>query len=442
MRRTDHQLVQSVLDGSVTREEFDAFQQRLRAEPELAVLYKEYALLDHTLHEEFDGKPAGEMVAGEDAGTPRPTVLILILLIVCATAVILFFTKPWDRTPQTENIALVTFSLDAVWQVDGFNRKVGSATGVSAGAIIHLSQGRTGIHLGPSIVAHLEGPAEATLVARDTLYLSSGAMFLDSGETQETVTISTPQCALTSQGAHYGILADSEGTTEVHVVRGTVEIKTNGNRTNLAAGNAVRIHKNASAYSIPLDVRTFPKTLGRYRYVPIEVFDRKGWRVEYGNPKFSEDRIEGSNYAIYQAIPDVDANAAARGVLLLTINVGKPTSGEFHTDGWAGVSLYQNRQEILFFGDPYGLAEGWALDVKNQTAAILSKPLVSGPKSVTLRYQSRTGDVTLHEGGFPLKPPFCKSRIQPGIRMDRIRLAASSGASLTVNSLSLRLSSE
>ena len=55
MNRNDHHLIQQVLDGNVSPEAFDGFQQRLREEPELLQLYGEYALLQHTLCEEFEG---------------------------------------------------------------------------------------------------------------------------------------------------------------------------------------------------------------------------------------------------------------------------------------------------------------------------------------------------------------------------------------------------
>jgi hypothetical protein len=66
------------------------------------------------------------------------------------------------------------------------------------------------------------------------------------------------------------------------------------------------------------------------------------------------------------------------------------------------------------------------------------KPVV-GPRAVTLRYDPRTGSVSLHDGGVPLRPPFCEGRIPAGTRFDEIRIGASAGAALTVNSLVIRV---
>ena len=57
MKRADHQIVQQVLDGSVTKEVFDGFQERLRGEPELVKLYGDYASMHHSLCEEFEDEP-------------------------------------------------------------------------------------------------------------------------------------------------------------------------------------------------------------------------------------------------------------------------------------------------------------------------------------------------------------------------------------------------
>jgi hypothetical protein len=57
---------------------------------------------------------------------------------------------------------------------------------------------------------------------------------------------------------------------------------------------------------------------------------------------------------------------------------------------------------------------------------------------VTLRYDARSGEVTLHEGGLPLADPFCTGKVPPGTRFDEIRIGASAGAALAVNSLHIR----
>jgi hypothetical protein len=129
-------------------------------------------------------------------------------------------------------------------------------------------------------------------------------------------------------------------------------------------------------------------------------------------------------------------------VLLATLDVGKPSEGEFHTDGWAGMSFFNKNVEILFFGDSFGTHTTWSLDVKQSVPVILPERPVTGPRMVTLRYDPRTGEVSLHEGGVPLGPVVCSGKIPPGSEFDEIRLGASSGAALAVKSLVIQVGGE
>ena len=163
--------------------------------------------------------------------------------------------------------------------------------------------------------------------------------------------------------------------------------------------------------------------------------------MDYGQPAISENRIDGMNYAAYLRLPEA-LPAEGGGVVMVTLETGTPAEGEFHTDGWAGISFYHGETEVLFFGDPFGVEKTWALDVKQDLPDILPDPPVTGPQTVTLRYDSRSGEVSLHDGTPPLTAAFCRGRLPVGTRFDGIRLGASAGAALAVNSLLVRASSE
>ncbi|MDC1448255.1 hypothetical protein N8218_01225, partial [bacterium] len=49
--RKNEDLIQSLLDGELSQADFDLFQDRLRAEPELRRAYMDYASLYHALSE-------------------------------------------------------------------------------------------------------------------------------------------------------------------------------------------------------------------------------------------------------------------------------------------------------------------------------------------------------------------------------------------------------
>ena len=111
------------------------------------------------------------------------------------------------------------------------------------------------------------------------------------------------------------------------------------------------------------------------------------------------------------------------------------SSDLFHTDGWAGMSFFSKGTELLFFGDAYGPERTWSLDVKQRIPVILPGNPVLGAGKVTLRYDCKTGAVSLHQGSVPLGPAFCSGKLPTGVSFDEIRLGASSSAALTVRSL-------
>ncbi len=442
MKKADHQWVQRVLDGDVTPEEFDAFQKRLREDPDLVKLYGDYSLLQHTLHEEYEGGYFQESVPQGSVRRFAGLPLLLAAAALLVLAAVLWF-RPWRAAGGVEDVAVIAFSVDAVWQIDGSTRNLGGATGVGAGSGLRLRQGRASISLEPSVIAVIEGPADVTLITKEALHLSKGRGFFHRGGTGDGLIVTTPRLTAVDSGTEFGIEVKDQGPDEIQVREGSVKVtaQTGGAGVLLEAGNAARVSAAGGIERFPADGRHFATGLGRFHPVLAGDFKKDDWRVEYGNPSISERRIEGANYAAFMRLPEPQP-AGENSVLLATLEVGKPAAGEFHTDGWAGLSFFSKGNEVLFFGDSYGAKSTWSLDVKQRIPVVLPVQPLIGPKTVTLRYDPRTGHASLHEGGVPLKVPFCEGNLPPGTRFDEIRIGASAGASLTVNALELRVGGE
>lgn len=441
MKRDDHHLIQQVLDGAITPEAFDAFQQRLRDEPQLAALYQEYALLHHTLCEEFEG--GGE--AEHAAPGPEPRMLGIRALFAVAAVIVLaavaWWLQPWAG--RAEDVARVTFSEDAVWQIEGTSRNAGGATTVTRGCVLYLRQGRAGISMEPPAAAVVEGPAEMTFVSKNSLRLSRGRGYFRREGNGGKPTVTTSDLTIAGPDGTFGIEAIPNGPDEAHVIEGRVEIVSNGGHESagVAAGEAARVPASGPVQRFRADPERFATSLGRFKSVVSGPFDQAQWRLEYGKPSFAAHRIEGVNFSAYLRMPEPEP-AGANSILLATLEVGKPVAGGFHTDGWSGMSFYSSGSEVLFFGDSFGTKATWSLDVKQRIPVIHPEQAVRGPRKVTLRYDSRSGEVSLHEGGPPLKAAFCSGKIPAGIRFDEIRLGASAGAALAVNSLGIRIGGE
>ncbi len=159
------------------------------------------------------------------------------------------------------------------------------------------------------------------------------------------------------------------------------------------------------------------------------------WRLERGSPDLKGGHLEGRGFEAYFSLPP-DSLSAARPVLLATIKtVAAPA---FHTPGWSGFSLYQDGYEICFFGDSYGPEETWSLDVKRRLRPLMPSPFLSGPRTMTLRYDRRDGTIEIHEGDVPGEQPLMRSKILPGLVFDQVRIGASDEAILALSEIKVR----
>lgn len=159
------------------------------------------------------------------------------------------------------------------------------------------------------------------------------------------------------------------------------------------------------------------------------------WRLERGSPELKGGHLEGRGFEAYFSLPP-DGLSPERPVLLATIETVDAPS--FHTPGWSGFSLYQDGYEICFFGDSYGPEETWSLDVKRRLLPLMPSTFVSGPRTMTLRYDRRDGTIEMHEGEVPAGNPLVRSKILPGLVFDQIRIGTSDQAVLALARISVR----
>jgi hypothetical protein len=437
MKRADHHLVQQVLDGDIDRDGFDEFQNRLRKESDLVDLYTDYARLHHTLYEEMEG--AGSLGAYQETssrGVWIPSwVAVAALIMLCAAG---WWTWKWLDRRFPREAAVMTFSLDAAWHLEGASRTSGGATGVKAGGTLELLHGRAAISLKPAVRAVIEGPAKVVVTSADSLHIDQGRGSFHRAGNGGRLTVTTPRFTALDSGTEFG-LETFPTVDELHVISGRVKVSANGSGETrmLDAGGAVAVSGDGRIDTRSTDGRSFPSGLGRFTSVVSGDFAPAAWRIQHGTPSITPRRIEGVNYSVFLRLPLIIPEDEA-GVMLVTLELGKAADAEFHTDGWAGMSFFSHGVEMLFFGDSFGTRPTWSLDVKQRIPVILPDPPVTGEKVVTLRYDARTGEVTLHEGGLPLAEPFCSGKVPPGTRFDEIRIGASAGAALAVNSLHIR----
>lgn len=445
MKRADHHLVQQVLDGEISREGFDGFQRRLRDDPDLIKLYGSYASLNHSLNEELEDGQADPLAASSRQSRLRAWRAPLIVAAVLAISFIAWSLPQWFYGGKNSgNVAIASFSIDAAWRIDGPSKILGGTTALSTDSVLHLQAGRASISLKPSDSLIVEGPASLRIPSAESIEILNGKCLVQQSGRNHKLTVSTPQFAKITSGNCFGIFIDPEQKSdEVHIIEGNLEVlpRHESNTTQLVKGDAVRSVNGAATTRLPQQTRTFPNRLDRFNSLPLMPFRKSDWRASYGNPNMTDSRIEGANFAImrkFQSPLPLKENS----VLLVTLQCAEPTTGKFHSDGWAGMSLFSKGTEMVFLGDPYGSGPSWGLDVKNAEPPSPRITNTAGSATMTIRYDSGAGLISLHEGGLPLKPAIYSGKIPSGTRFDELRLGASAGAALSVTSLQVRSSGD
>jgi len=436
MRKQDHILMQKVADGKVSRNEFNAFQERMRKEPELLVAYRDYSLLHHSLCEEFEGMPLGRLseftvtgnawaVAG---GFAAAAALVLLAAVV--------FLKKKDAAPVSAIAAKLEFSEDAIWSMKGV------ADGkVRNGEELDLIQGRAELVLATGAVALIEGPAKLRVDNSEEIFLKEGRGFFRLTRKDARLEVATPSLLAVDLGTAFGISASRDKPDELQVTEGKVRLMVGGEQkgADLVAGDGARVDAGAKVERFEVEGNGFAEELGNFRSVIGDRLEKADWRMGKGGMEVKYGTMSGTDFEAYRRVPALE-NLTKGTVVLASMEVMDPEEGEFHTENWAGMSLFKNGEEILFFGDSFGPEKTWSLDVKQAEPVILPEEYLPDAMMVTMRYEFSTGRVTLHAGGLPLKAPFCTGWLKPGQTFDEVRLGAAPGAAIAVKLAEVRVS--
>ncbi len=132
----------------------------------------------------------------------------------------------------------------------------------------------------------IEGPAVWQLSSDQRLQLEAGKLLAQVPKTGVGFTVVTPTAEVVDLGTEFGIDVDQQGATELHVIRGRVELKPaaaeaapTARTTQIVAGQAVRISASGQAASpIPLDRSRFAAVrTAAARSAPVAAGRREPW---------------------------------------------------------------------------------------------------------------------------------------------------------------------
>lgn len=427
-RRSDEETIQRVLDGKMDAIGFEAFERRLLAEPELRALFRSYNLSHHLLVEKFGNSEPG-VLAFRKPKRGRAGMILAIAACAAALAVATVFLG------NGSGAAKVVFGPESHGRIIGDPGEC-----LVPGGRIELEHGSASVDLPGGGRAYFEGPGTLECVASGELRLHEGRVWFGEGG---SLVCETRNLRVVAGGAEFGLIADGDNRQELQVLGGEVELSANGSAPEAVGaglrvaweGGALESRNDALAFSagFPRAVEVFSDDFNDPDYTPLagKRPDVGGgaWTVERGGPvvvKGLLDTSSNTRQVAYAPLAELPINELSH-VFLLTIETEDPGTHDFHSEGWAGVSLYTGDIERIFVGDPCGPEDGWALHPVGYEARH-SCPLLHGKTTVTLRYDFRSGLAQLFEGTDTSGPALASEWISPGLSFDRIRIANGSQA--------------
>jgi len=278
------ELLSSLIDESISDEQFARLDQRLQQDPETRRLYLDYLQIHDDLHTLAvrmvvdDGWAQLSTAAPRDSGgsgdvaTPRvaanqtsrsddpsgakvvagrklrPTMFVgLAVLVLVALSAFLWtgLLRQPAAPPATlpESFATLTRATDCVWE-GPTQPQLGDTLPVGA---VTLLQGMAEIRLANGVDILIEAPASMQLVDAGSSVLNAGRVVARVPPTAVGYVIDTPKARVVDLGTEFGVCVEPDHETIVQVFAGTVvaELKTSApadkRSHRLVAGETVRI---------------------------------------------------------------------------------------------------------------------------------------------------------------------------------------------------------
>ena len=453
--RNDLEFILAALDRSITEEEFEELESRLAHEPGLRKLYLKHCQLQHALTEEFEGVHGlpDRFRALDQAPVPRRVVFGTVLAaaaIVMAMGVAAFFITVKGPGPR----AAVSFGPLAAGEL-GQGRVGRTDTEMEIGSQLTLERGTAEITLASGVRTLVEGPAIIKITDRNSVALPSGRAWFDVPRGAEGFICETESLVVKDLGTRFGVSAEEEGHCEVFVEWGRVqawplkrpeeaiELRTGDRRT----WNGARFIESEEKVEFVSDhpridlifQDLFNESDGTPLHDKLPTVGLGSWQVEKGMPRLVDQLVDtsGGQVEAFASLPGDVLNDRDH-ILLVSLEVDEPDSRRFHSEGWAGISLFTGTEERIFFGDPFGPGVSWALHPFGSDAVMPSPPL-QGKRTVSLRYDYRTGLAELFEGLHCAGQPLASEWIPAGLKFDRLRIGNGEGGDLAVRRLEVRV---
>ena len=283
-------LVEAFCDGAASAAQRSMLNARLAVDPNARLFYLGYL----QVHAELAWKRRGAIDPDMAPKRPRSVVLRILgpaailnrpvfwsSLVVALMFYGTFTVISWnlrgdnlsrDTKPAERAIATIQIAKNVRWSPDSKRRRVDSA--VRRGELLKIDAGLVELHLERGAILLVDGPAAWSIDGDNRATLKRGRLLAKVPEAAVGFTLTTPTAEIVDLGTEFGVEVVQDGTADVHVLKGQVNVRgTNGSENRqarqLRAGQSVRITSTGA------ELQSDPKIATKFARLAQDGTDKK-----------------------------------------------------------------------------------------------------------------------------------------------------------------------
>ncbi|MEK6237586.1 MAG: FecR family protein [Planctomycetales bacterium] len=290
-------------DGTLDAVQLESLRQLLVTDAEARRLYLEHNRMSRMLASEAGpparlGSPLTETKDVAGLASPRRhriTIAIAFAGWATAAAVLIAFSwwsysLPGDRPGHAASredqlvaeeapTALVTNQIDVVWMDDATSPAIGDSL---KNEWLRPKSGVVQVEFSSGARVALEGPAELRLVSELECFLQQGKLTVLAPPEASRFTVKSPTGNVIDLGTEFGVVVDSSGRMDVHVLDGEVEVEATNSNHDLV--ETKRLLENEAAFIVPRQARIEATEINRDAFDPIRyqtLLARKPLKIQF-----------------------------------------------------------------------------------------------------------------------------------------------------------------
>lgn len=225
-------LLQQFVDGQLDDDSCQKVLELMKADPTAFESYCDYARLDADLNQLVGASPkiGVQQSTLSELTHDRTLKRSWRAAILAAAAAVVLLAVALRPILVADNHPPVTFRVSPETRLSVEHLSEGDDAPdpgtLSVGSRMTLHQGSVELVITTGVRAVVKGPADLTLQAEDKLFLASGDAWFDVPAAAIGFQVQTPELLVTDLGTKFGVISDSTGSDEIHVIQGKVRALT------------------------------------------------------------------------------------------------------------------------------------------------------------------------------------------------------------------------